>query len=323
MSGLLNFEIPYKTGKAHLSIKSNSNDTIVLLLPGQTLPSQMFFDLEIYQDRTSIGDKIVDAGFDLAHLNPIGYGHSEGIITELYTRDTMADQVCLSIDLLRSKYKNIFLHGFCSTSHVPMIAATKRNVEGIIVQSPLSFRVGPNYYREYMSKRTNDPYLHNSLDNLKENRLKKKSDVLLGYSNKVNNWEQLFVEHLKKFKNFQEEGKWFGVNDMVWDLWLYVSKNASQGWNIDKIPCPISIVVGEKDYECSTEDFNRFVYDVRSRLVSKNIVPNGTHFGMWDKNFVEWSDTFIKSLKDLFAAQNSIKIKSTIDNINVSKSYLS
>jgi len=323
MSGLQNFDLPYRSGKAHLSVKSNQNKSVVITLPGQTLPPQMFFDIRIYPDGSSISDKIVLNGFDIAHLNPIGYGYSEGIITDLYTRDTMADQVCLAVDLLRSTYENIFLHGFCSTSHVPMIAACKKQIEGIVAQSPLSFRVGPNYYKEYMNNRINDPFLHNSLDNLKENRLKKKSDVLLGYSNKVDNWESLFVDHLKIFKNFKEDGKWFGVNDMVWDLWVYVSKNATQGWVIDEIECPISIMVGEKDYECSTHDFNRFVYDVRSKLVSKNVVPNGTHFGMWDKNYDQWADTFIKCLQDLFVAQQSIKIKSAVNNINLSKSDLS
>ena len=302
MSGLQSFNLPYRQGKAHLSLKSNNNNSIIILLPGQTLPSEMFFDLPIYEDGSSITDRILEAGCDVAHLNPVGYGHSEGIIQDLYTRYTMADQMCLAIDLLRPKYKNIFLHGFCSTSHVPMIAASKRKVEGIIAQSPLSFRVGPNYYKEYMEKRdSSNLFLHNSLENLKENRLKKKSDVLLGYSNKADHWENIFVNHLKTFKNFPEEGKWMGVNDMVWDRWLYVSKNASQGWNIDNVSCPISIVVGEKDYECSTEDFQRFVYNVRSKLVSKNVVPNGTHFGMWDKNYDQWAQTFVKSVTDLLA----------------------
>jgi hypothetical protein len=226
----------------------------------------------------------------------------------------MAEQVCLAVDLLRDRYKNILLHGFCSTSHVPMITATKRNIQGIIAQSPLSFRVGPQYYQEYIQKRDNvNPLLHNSIDNLKENRLKKKSDVLLGYSNKVDHWEPMFNAYLKTFKKFQIDGHWEGINDMVWDLWLYVSKNASQGWNIADITCPISIVVGEKDYECSTENFNIFVSEVQSKLVSKNVVPNGTHFGMWDRNYDVWAQTFVKSVKDLLAGDQSIKIKSTVN----------
>ncbi len=302
MNGLQSFDLPYKEGKARVSIKSKNNNSIIILLPGQTLPPEMFFDLPMYEDESSISDRILEAGCDVAYLNPVGYGHSEGVIYDLYTRDTMADQMCLAIDKLKEHYKNIFLHGFCSTSHVPMIAATKRDVQGVVVQSPLSFRVGPLYYKEYMEKRdSSNPLLHNSIDNLKENRLKKKSDVLLGYSNKADHWETEFVNHLKTFKRFTEEGKWMGVNDMVWDLWLYVSKNASQGWTIDDIHCPISIVVGEKDYECSTEDFQRFVYNVRSKLVSKNVVPNGTHFGMWDKNYDQWAQTFVKSVKDLLA----------------------
>ena len=302
MSGLQNFNLPYREGSAHLALRSSNCNSVIILLPGQTLPSEMFFDLPIWGDGSCITDRILEAGCDVAHLNPVGYGHSQSVLYELYTRETMAEQVCLAVDLLRPSYKNILLHGFCSTSHVPMIAATQRNVQGIIAQSPLSFRVGPQYYEEYMAKRdSGNPLLHNSLENLKENRLKKKSDVLLGYSNKVDNWDDLFVIHLKTFKKFEKEGEWNGINDMVWDLWLYVSHHASQGWNIDNIACPISIIVGEKDYECTTENFDRFVLNVKSKLVSKNVVPNGTHFGMWDKNYDQWAQTFVKSIKDLLA----------------------
>ena len=168
MSGLQNFNLPYREGSAHLALRSSNCNSVIILLPGQTLPSEMFFDLPIWGDGSCITDRILEAGCDVAHLNPVGYGHSQSVLYELYTRETMAEQVCLAVDLLRPSYKNILLHGFCSTSHVPMIAATQRNVQGIIAQSPLSFRVGPQYYEEYMAKRdSSNPLLHNSLENLK------------------------------------------------------------------------------------------------------------------------------------------------------------
>jgi hypothetical protein len=71
MSGLQNFNLPYREGSAHLSLRSSNCDSVIILLPGQTLPSEMFFDLPIWEDRSCITDRILEGGCDVAHLNPV------------------------------------------------------------------------------------------------------------------------------------------------------------------------------------------------------------------------------------------------------------
>jgi pimeloyl-ACP methyl ester carboxylesterase len=302
MSGQSTIDIPYKDGYLNIKIHSNNNKNAVILLPGQSLPAEMFFGLPLYDNGSSIADKIINAGIDVVYLDPVGYGRSQGTITELYTRDIMADQMVLAVNAIRDRYTSIFLHGFCSTGHVPMIAATKVTVEGIVLQSPLVYKVGPEKIQEYMTKRTTENIiLKNTLDNLKDIRLKR-SDIFIGKSNKADNWEQVFLDHLQTFDNFPVRGEWFGSNDMVWDLWLYDSANNNQGWRSDLIECPIAVIKGEYDYECRS-NYSEFLEIIKSKLVLEVISPNATHFGMWDKDYDIWADSFISCLTSLLTTQ--------------------
>jgi|688.fasta_scaffold169099_2 pimeloyl-ACP methyl ester carboxylesterase len=302
MNGLSSIDIPYKTGNLNIKIHSNNNKNAVILLPGQSLPAEMFFGLPLYENGSSIADKIIQAGVDVIYLDPVGYGRSQGTITELYTRDIMADQMVLAVDAVRDRYTNIILHGFCSTGHVPMITATKVTVEGIVLQSPLVFKAEPEKIQEYMSKRTNESIiLKNTLDNLKDIRLKR-SDTFIGKSNKADNWEQVFLAHLQTFDNFPVQGEWFGSNDMVWDLWLYDSANNNQGWRSDLITCPIAVIKGEYDYECRS-NYSEFLEIIKNKLVVEIVAPNATHFGMWDRDYDIWADSFINCLTSLLTAQ--------------------
>ena len=307
MSGLLSIDIPYKTGNLNIKIHSNNNKNAVILLPGQTLPAEMFFGLPLYDNGSSIADKIINAGIDVIYLDPVGYGRSQGTITEFYSRDIMADQMVLAVNAVRDRYTNIILHGFCSTCQVPMIVANKVTVEGIVLQSPLMYTSAPKRlqaYMGYMTKRTMENIiLSNTIDNLIENRLKL-CDTLIGKSNRVYNWEQVFLDHLQTFNNFPVRGEWFGSNDMVWDLWVYAhANNNTQGWSVDLIKCPIAVIKGEYDYECSiTTAHSDFLEMIKSKLVINIVSPNATHFGMWDKDYDIWADGFINCLTSVLTA---------------------
>jgi pimeloyl-ACP methyl ester carboxylesterase len=302
MNAPFTIDIPYKDGYLNIKIHSKNNKNAVILLPGQSLPAEMFFGLPLYENGSSIADKIVQAGVDIIYLDPVGYGRSRGIITELYTRDIMADQMVLAVDAVRDRYTNIILHGFSSTSHVPMVAANRVAVEGIVLQSPLMYKSPPERIQEYMSKRTNENIIFkNTLDTLK-NILLKKSDTFIGKSNKAHNWEQVFLDHLQTFDNFPVRGEWFGNTDMVWDLQLYDSANNNQGWRLDLITCPIAVIKGEYDFECRY-NYIGFLEIIKSKLVLEVVSPNATHFGMWEKDYDIWADSFISCLTSLLTAQ--------------------
>jgi hypothetical protein len=89
---------------------------------------------------------------------------------------------------------------------------------------------------------------------------------------------------------------------MVWDLWLYDSANNNQGWRSDLITCPIAVIKGEYDYECRS-NYSEFLEIIKNKLVVEIVAPNATHFGMWDRDYDIWADSFINCLTSLLTAQ--------------------
>ena len=293
-------KVPYLTGCLNLSIHKNNNDSVIILLPGQTLSAELFFGLNIYDDGTSISDKILKNGYDVVYLDPVGYGRSSGQLDKLYSREVMAEQIQLAVHSLEKDYQYIVLHGFCSTSHAPLIAASSlKNIKGIILQSPLRYDESPRWSEEYFKKSKNF-FIVNTIERLKEERLRKKSDSLLPKHNRLDSWESIFLDKLQTFERYKERGKWHSPNEPIWDLWLYPSMHGHQGWDIKNINCPISVIKGEFDWECSIENYNLMLTDIKSNLVHEEIVPYGTHFTMWNKNYDQWAESFIKSVNKLF-----------------------
>lgn len=309
------FNLPYKDhGEAVLILnKKENNKAVIILIPGQTLPPEMFFGLPIYPDKTSICDKVLEAGYDVAYLEPVGYGRSTGKIPGIYTREEMAEQQVLAVEKLRPLYDKVFVHGFCSTGHVPMIAATKTIVDGIILQSPLYLVIGPKWYHEYLAQRSDEFYSDGDIDRLVNYRLAKKSNLLIGKSIQVEGWDEMFTESLSKIPTFTERGKWKGAKDMIWDIWAYPSKNQHQGWDISDISCPIATIKGEYDKECSSPEYVRMIDKVKSNLVLESIAPYSTHFGMWEVNYDGWAKTFISCLDSLLNTVQGVEVKSTVN----------
>lgn len=291
---------PYMTGCLNLSVHKNNNDSVIILLPGQTLSAELFYGLSVYEDGTSITDKILKHGYDVVYLDPVGYGRSSGKLEGLYSREVMSEQIQIAVNILEKDYQNIILHGFCSTSHAPMIAASSlKNIRGIILQSPLRYDEGPQWSEEYFKKPKNF-FIGNTIERLKEERLRKKSDSLLPKHNRLETWETIFLDKLQTFEQFKERGKWHSPNEPIWDLWLYPSMNGHQGWDIKNISCPVSVIKGEFDWECSTKYYDLMIDSIKPNLVYETIVPYGTHFTMWNNNYDVWADHFIKAIDKLF-----------------------
>lgn len=302
--GLQRIDIPYKNyGTAKFSLYTNNNSKIVILLPGQTLPPEMFFGLPIFDNGDSIIDKLLANGYDVGCLDPIMYGDSQGYITELYTRQHVADQLVLAITTIENDYDKIFLEGYSTTSPVPFIAATKKKVDGILSLGPVLPK-HLNLADDFINQRdTNNLYLSNSIDVMKSLRFKTVSDIIQGHSERVDNWEQLFLDKLSTFKNFTTARSWQGPNDIVMDIAVYYTMNNNHGWSMDDISCPVVIVKGSHDAECSTEPgspyygmFINFVDYVEPNLKEIIIVDTATHFGMWENCHADWTTKFIHAL---------------------------
>lgn len=311
--------LPFKNEThACLSLRPKKSNSIVILISGQSNAAEMYYGLPIYPDESSIIDKIINNGYDVACLDVVGFGRSKGIFTGYYSRETYADQIILAIDYLSSKYTNIFLQGFCSTLPATMIAATKRKVRGIVAQSPLFVGADPTKshpvddflamrykltplpsVEDFLAVGRGEPPLRfTTEDSFLENRLIPISDSILGYSIRVPHWRQIREQHLKTFSNYVD-GAWPSPSAWTYDLRTFPSAFGHQGWKIEDIPCPIAAFRGELDAECLDGSYEPFIEECKSKLVSEIIIPYNTHFGMWDITYDDWANTFVKSLHTL------------------------
>lgn len=298
----IELEIPYKNfGTVYTTLSKNNNNTLLVLIPGQSLSPLMFFDLPMYEDGTSIADKILNAGFDILYVEPVGYARGKGMIKPWYTREHLAEQLNLAVKLYSNEYDKVITSGFCSTTHAPLIAATTVPVDGIFILSPIFGEPNHDFAIKYKDlKKVPWPdaehVFFNSLDNFIKNRLEDRSDSLIGGNHRVTGWEDMFNSRLKQILPDNNLGEWTAVKDMLYDLWLYPAYNNSQGWSADSIPCKVLCLRGQYDYESNDTRFAHVCKELGEKIIPVT-VANCTHFGMWEDNFKEWTASLINGLK--------------------------
>ena len=112
------------------------------------------------------------------------------------------------------------------------------------------------------------------IEKLKQERIAKMSDRLIPKSNKIEGWDNAVVKVVG-------DDKWCVPARVVFDINNYWVFNKSHGFNPEKTS-PILVINGEYDFEVTSGG-----YDVFKRMF-KNfkevIIPNSTHFSMWENN---------------------------------------
>lgn len=305
--------------KMCLTVHSKKSDSVIILLGGHTNSPELYFALPIYPDGSSIIDKINDNGYDVACLDAVGFGRSIGMVNEWYTRVTYAEQLTIAIEYLKNKYTKIFLHGFCSTSEVPLIAANYRSdISGILVQSPRA-SLEHTGCSNFLAKRNLSYPPHSSIENflltyrsepLKIymtstqflHLLESKSDKIVGHSLRIPGWNEL---RAKVLANLPAEcfpnNSWPLPRDWLYDFRMFpvVYGGANRKWQIENIKCPIITITGDSEEESSHE--NQDIHDLYHALVQPNlldviVIKDATHFGMWEIAYDNWAAQFISAL---------------------------
>jgi pimeloyl-ACP methyl ester carboxylesterase len=300
-------QLEYKQyGSIFCTLTQNNNANLLVLIPGQSLSPLMFFDFPIYPDGSSIADKILENGFDILYIDPVGYVRGTGMVTPLYTREHLAEQINICLAHYSVGYEKIITSGFCSTTHPPLIACQTTPVDGILILSPIFG--DPNYefskkYQDLKLKpwKEKDYIFFNSLDNFIKNRLEDRSDSLIGGNHRVPGWELAFKDRLSKLLPNNIPGEWTGVVDMLYDLWIYPAMHGHQGWDVDKLSCPVLCLRGQYDYESNDVRFSQVCSVLGSKAIPVT-VKNTSHFGMWENNYTTWSDELITGLNKLLSA---------------------
>ena len=113
----------------------DSNEHLLFLLPGQSLSPRAFWDFKT-PENTTHSQYFLESGIDVILFDPVGYGDSRGILNGLSFRDKQAEQLINVVEYLEQRYSKIYLHGFCSTYHLPLIVANKKSVAGLLLLSP-------------------------------------------------------------------------------------------------------------------------------------------------------------------------------------------
>jgi pimeloyl-ACP methyl ester carboxylesterase len=288
-------------GTVFTTLYTNNNRNLLILIPGQSLSPLMFFDMPLYSNGSSISDKLLNNGFDILYVEPVGYARGTGMVTPWYTREHLAEQLNLAVESYSSSYDKIITSGFCSTTHAPLIAAMTVPVDGIFILSPI-FGEPNNEFAEKYADLKQPPWpaheyiFYNSIDNFIKNRLEDRSDSLIGGNHRVDGWKEKFITKLSDILPNNIPGEWTAVKDMLYDLWVYPAYNDSQGWQVEQLSCKVLCVRGQFDYESNDVRFN-YVCDVLGNKVIPITVPNTSHFGMWEHNFEVWASEVIRGLQ--------------------------
>lgn len=308
---LSHIRIPYKNSSSScLRISCHGNNRILVLLPGRTLPADAFFNINIFSN-TSIADLIVDLGYDVAFFDPVGFGDSRGIVNELYLRDKLAEQLIDVVSILEQQYSKIYVQGFCTTYHVPLIAAqSKKSINGIVLMSPYGqmldqpdFEEFIEHYQEYRKGFIQSNFFrHASIPWLQKHHDFSDTMVCEFKNNpkratKIPNWGDLVENYLKNFKRFKHFSGWFSPEDMIQDPYLFDNLYNTIGWDIKKIDCPIAVIRGELDFEFLISNGQDVINDLLPNVVSNIEVVGASHFGMWDIVNKEWTNNFLESLR--------------------------
>ena len=215
------------------------------------------------------------SGIDVIMFDPVGYGKNKQFYQ--YDRIEYTNQI-QSVQTRTYKSKTIF--GFSTTTAPALIAADRGLFDKVIIHSP-SIRKDPKYYTKH------DDVFSTSVDRLKTERIAKISDKLIPKPNRINGWEEKLITVIGKTE-------WKVPASVVYDINNYYPKHGKYGFNPINIKSFLSII-GEYDYEITTGGYElcKSIFPDMEEV----IIPNSTHFSMWENNYEKTVNTIIEYCK--------------------------
>jgi hypothetical protein len=256
---------------------SPDNKHLLFLLPGQSLSPRAFWDFKLPDGKTH-SEYFLEAGIDVILFDPVGYGKSDRSFP--YDRHGFARQINDITDGITKEYQSKVIFGFSSTTAPALIASEHGFFNKVIIHSPC-VRDDERYYVSHGLT------FDTSMERLKTERIAKVSDRLIPKSNKLDGWEQAVIDVVGS-------DKWSVPASVVYDINNYWSYHHSHGFNPNNIP-PILVIKGEYDAEMLGGG-----YEVFKGLFShfyEAVIPNSTHFSMWENNSHLTRNTMIEYIR--------------------------
>ena len=258
------------------------NTHLLFLLPGQSLSARAFWEFNLPENKTHV-DYFLQSGIDVILFDPIGYGKS----TEFYNYDRIdyAKQITEVTKQIKKSYETKTIFGFSTSTAPALIAGQNDYFNKVIIHSPL-VRQLESFIQNYDA---DQEYLHITFDFLLNERIAKVSDAIIPKSNKISGW----IESVKKISG----ENWRVPYQVVNDIHTYWPKNQMHAIPSDKVIDTLAIV-GQFDNELklSQNCYKRF-REMYPHAVEV-IIPDSTHFSMWENNSRMTRNVMINFIKD-------------------------
>lgn len=259
------------------------NNKLLFLLPGQTMSPRAFWDFVLPNGKTH-SEYFYESGLDVILFDPVGYGKSKEFYN--YSRIEYAQQIKSVTDTLSKDYVTKTILGFSTSTAPAAMASTLGYFNQLAFHSPCI--------------RTSDKFMPfdetytTSIENLKNIRLKQFGDRIIPKTNRVVNWEESILEVLKTNTSFKD-GYWSVPGQVVRDIENYYAVNKTLGFDIERIPKNVLSIHGQYDFEMMKFG-NEVLINTRPNL-QVVVVPNSTHFSMWENEYKITVDTIISFCK--------------------------
>ena len=242
---------------------ADGNNHLLFLLPGQSLSPRVFWDYPT--EEGSHAQWLCSQGIDVVLFDPVGYGKSRSFYS--YDRIEYARQILEATHSLTKEYDNKVIFGF-STSTAPALIASQRYFNKVIIHSPV-IRQDAKYFVPH------GEVMDVSIDKLIQNRIGNISDKLIPKPNRVDNWRE-------KILSVIGNTEWKVPAKVVHDVGNFYPKRSTNGFSPELVP-PVLSIIGEYDYEITTGGYALFKQYFPN--IQEVIIPNSTHFSMWENEY--------------------------------------
>lgn len=319
--------IDFDGGKIYTKHFSNNSDKVVYLGTGNNIGSRALWDFKLPDGKTH-AEIICNMGVDVVCFDVIGYGSAIGFKGGWdYNRHYNAKQIIEVIREYKDSYKKNFLFGYCSTTAQTIMAAEQTGwLDKLIIHSASCLEYMSPPYNEstqtkvdfWDGKELTDEQktilgdysmsagqrqfdgswgFIASVDRMIEGRYNKMAEKLIPKSNKLPNYREAMIEVVNTFTHRLSDGWWVSPLGMVEDFARYYTIERNRGYDITSpnIP-PIVCMNGEYDYE-SKSGYPKFVELLGSKIEKEIILPNATHFSVWENNYQNTLDALVYSCK--------------------------
>lgn len=319
--------IDFDGGKIYAKHFSKNSDKVVYLGTGNNIGSRALWDFKLPNGKTH-AEIICDMGVDVVCFDVIGYGSAIGFKGGWdYNRHYNSRQIIEVVREYKDSYKKNILFGYCSTTAQTIMAAEQTGwLDKLIIHSAscienfsppydkntqmkIDFWNGEQLTQEHKKllgdfstsagQRTFDGSwgFVASVDRMLYGRYNLMAEKLIPESNKLPNYRETMIEVVNTFTHRLSDGWWVSPLGMVEDFMRYYTINRERGYDhtSTNIP-PIICMNGEYDFEAQS-GYPKFKQLFQPKMEAEIILPNATHFSVWENSYQNTLDALVYSCK--------------------------